>query len=122
MYSLPNFNLSVNIWRSASNPITDPPDVTAMGNLAASRRFRIFTVGLPALTAKYGQTAYLLLPKGTDVRSDSVTGGGDDTVEVPAGSGRYYIVVCVDDSGKGFANENRQATLMAKGPWPVPIP
>jgi hypothetical protein len=46
-------------------------------------------------------------------------------VEVPAGSGRYYEVVQVDDAGKGFPNEHRIAGLIATvdlGMWPVPYP
>jgi hypothetical protein len=68
----------------------------------------------------------LLLPKGTDVR-DELNATGRDGVECPAGSGRFYEVIFVDDIGKGFPNEHRGATMektFGPGPteWPTPIP
>jgi hypothetical protein len=59
---------------------------------------------------------------GTDIR-DLNTATGYDIVEVPAGTGRLYLVEQVDDVGKGFLNEHRCATL-SKGlfTWPSPIP
>lgn len=62
----------------------------------------------------------LLLPKLTDIR-----GPQDDTsadvVECPAGSGRWYFVVAVDDVAKGFSNEYRLAVLFAiAGTWVAP--
>jgi hypothetical protein len=57
-------------------------------------------------------------------------------VEVPSGSGRYYVVVAVDDVGRGFLNEHRYALVLpyygyypviivngwAAPAWPTPIP
>jgi hypothetical protein len=46
-----------------------------------------------------------------------------DTVEVPAGSGRYYAILAVDDVARGFENEYRLALAEpAYNLWPVPIP
>lgn len=67
---------------------------------------------------------YLLLQAYTDIRGENSVGGAD-TVEVPAGSGRYYTVTWVDDIGKGFSNEHRFACLVQDSPWApgvIPIP
>jgi hypothetical protein len=63
----------------------------------------------------------LLLPMLTDIRSDE-KGPGSDWAEVPAGSGRFYQVVYVEDIGKGFSNEHRGAMLIPYPPWPIPYP
>ena len=68
-----------------------------------------------------GGGMWLLVPTGTDIR-DFKTGGSGDTVEVGAGTGRFYVVCWVDDIGGGFANEHRFAELVAVAPWPVPYP
>jgi hypothetical protein len=73
----------------------------------------------------FGGSMQLLLPPLTDIR-DNLCLTGSDAVEVPLGSGRWYLVVFVDDFGKGFANEHRGA-MIVKPPsgaplWPSPIP
>ena len=72
---------------------------------------------------------WLLLPALTDIRSVvTFPGGGGskcDIVECPLGSGRFYLVISVDDVGKGFGNEFRCAAIQATnlyGVWPTPIP
>jgi hypothetical protein len=120
-FSLPSFPLTVNIWRFGGGP-GDPVDVIAAGNLAYGRRvmtqYWIWGVQDPPHSAVF---ACLLLPPFTDVQ-DAFNGVGPDTVEVPAGSGRLYLVDMVDDLGKGFANEHRFAMLSKTGAWPSPIP
>lgn len=74
-----------------------------------------------------GQTVAmtLLLPPLTDIRdSFNVPINSRDEVEVPAGSGRVYIVAIADDIAKGFANEHRYAILqkVLGLPWPTPTP
>lgn len=128
MFSLPTFNLSCNVWHGQTftpfaTPV-GPPDVADLEcNLAFGKRVQVLQSFVPA--AGQQQTIMeLLLPPLSDVRSpvtDSV-GGTTDAVECPAGSGRYYLVLGVDDAGKGFANEHRIAVLLAWGPWPSPIP
>lgn len=64
----------------------------------------------------------LLLNPLADIRGpqDSVS---SDLVEVPAGSGRLYWVIGVDDIGKGFANEHRFAYIVAcLAGWTAPYP
>lgn len=118
-YSLPQFNLTCNIWRVGSPPPLNPPALSAMCNLAMGRRAQI---GQLATGSNY---MALLLPAATDVRDFWSNGVGGDWVEVPAGSGRFYEVVAVDDVGKGFLNEHRVAFLnktRSLGDWPSPIP
>lgn len=124
-FSLPTFNLDCNIVTGGSTwPWT--ARLTVKGNLAWGRRVSQHneTAGAQNLT--------LLLPAGTDVRAGPVPNPpGNDLVEVPAGSGRSYIVLSVDDIGKGFPNEHRAAILtptsvaMTAGGthyWPTPFP
>lgn len=119
-FSTPRFNLTANIWRQSSGPPA-VPDVVSPANLAFGRRgasYQGLTVGQnePIMS--------LLLPAGTDVRGPACA-SGPDWVEVPAGTGRIYEVVGVDDSGKGFPNEHRVALVAWSvnfGPWPEPVP
>lgn len=121
-FRLPNFNLTVGVWRAWQSPATDPPALLTSGNLALGRRVSNALTGGQYYDYSAGLAMELLLPKGTDVRSYEKTFVGNDYVEVPFGSGRYYQVTWVDDVGKGFANEYRLALLTAWNAWPVPIP
>jgi len=122
-FTLPTFNLSVNIWRSSTYagiiPPVAVPDVTSLGNLATGPR-QIGNAGWTVST--------LLLPALTDVRysesGNNLPGNiiDFDLVECPAGSGRCYQVDWVEDLGKGFSNEHRLAALFQIPPWPQPIP
>jgi hypothetical protein len=117
-YSLPQFNLPVKLWRFP-NIVTNPADLTTVGNLVGSRPDAdpIPSVGIGTLAQRQVVASYfsrfmtLLLPKLTDVRPPQATGQGD-VLEVPSGTGRYYWVASVDDVGKGFANEHRFAYLV----------
>lgn len=118
-YTLPVFNLLVNIWRNG-RLYTDPPDVSTFGNLALGRRVSGSKLQSNTTNPSDGGM-WLLLPKDTDIRdSKSVT--GEDMVEVPAGTGRLYTSKWVDDCGKGFANEHRFAVIFGLPPWGVPFP
>jgi hypothetical protein len=117
-FSVPTFPLAVNLWRGGVSVLL-PPSVVTVGNLAWGRRVSSYqglhnNVGDDLLMT-------LLLPVGTDVRSPACPSGAD-TVEVPAGSGRFYTAIGVDDIGKGFSNEHRAAVLRTRAPWPQPIP
>lgn len=102
-----------------------------LGNLAIGRRVQQSSNIDPFENLSFVQPT-LLLPAGTDIR-DQCCNGTEDVVEVPAGSGRWYQVIGVDDSGKGFPNEHRIAVLQkiyeTVDPvafpglfWPTPIP
>lgn len=123
-YTIPTFNLLINIWRGTT-PITNPPDVTTMGNLAWGNRInnmtsRTYTGGTPTVTHNSAAMT-LLLPKLTDIRGLIPAFGQGDTVEAPAGSGRYYTTLYVDDIGKGFANEHRAAIISMTTPVTYPL-
>jgi len=114
----PTFNIVCNIFTGLA-----PPAGLRLAavpcNLAAGRRGRnsegeMIVIGL-------GGGMWLLLPARTDIR-DFASASGADSVECPAGSGRYYQVEWVDDSGRGFSNESRFALLFKLVPWPTPYP
>jgi len=123
MFTIPTFNLTCNLWTAGTFP--GAPRVAAMPcNLQAGRRLHVLdyqeNVGITAT----GSAMFLLTASGSDVR-DLYTLAGSDVVEVPAGSGRFYMVQVTDDVGKGFPNEFRfsvicKSTLVPN--WPVPIP
>jgi hypothetical protein len=127
-FTLPTFDLLCNIF---DYPLFVVPRLANVPcNLAWGRR-----VGLPFNDASAGTgdsqafaSMTLLLPKLTDVRDwlCAPPSTGADQIEVPAGSGRWYTVIAVDDIGKGFSNEHRAAwigkTGNALGFWPTPIP
>jgi hypothetical protein len=120
-FTLPTFNLLCNVWTG-----TAPPPGARRAqfpcNLAWGRRVN---TSLDSVGAFWPTT--ILLPALADIRTITQTGvaSGNDVVEVPAGSGRYYVAEHVDDIGKGFSNEHRGAILIATrqyGDWPTPIP
>lgn len=129
-FTLPEFNLTCNIWRSMGLvwPLGSP-DVVSDCNLAFGRRVLAPNNFRPNESSFLMQ---LLLPALTDIR-DLSCAAVPDTVEVPAGSGRWYQALLVDDIGKGFDNEHRVAGILkvsnAMTPyffnvpqWPAPIP
>lgn len=129
-FTIPSFPILCNVFDGPVWPaplrIADLPC-----NLAIGRRVQIdgFDRGSsPGL----GMAPTLLVPALSDLRDESCSTDAD-LVEVPAGSGRVYLVCCVDDFGKGFPNEHRAAALTkacafvdpSRYPglfWPVPIP
>jgi hypothetical protein len=119
-FSVPKFNLTVNVWNGADEP-PGAPTFVVKGNLAYGRRTS------PSGTldqAEQGLTMQLLLPAGTDAQW-AIQGVGPSVMEVPAGSGRFYVCAGVDDVGKGWSNEHRVALLIATsdyGYWPIPMP
>jgi hypothetical protein len=119
-YSQPTFNLTCNVWRHGV-PTTDPPALSPRCNLAWGKRVNVASTGGTGFIGIPLVTMQLLLPKLTDVRGPQCP-TGDDTIEVPAGSGRIYTVTFVDDIGKGFLNEHRCAILQQGTGWPEPIP
>lgn len=130
MYTLPQFNLLCDIWTgpwvTKVLRVVDVPCNLAMGKRVTDNGAEFnWTNPIPG-------TAKVLLPKGTDVR-DCSTSTTSDLLEIPKGTGRWYVVANVDDIGKGFANEHRYCYLTkacfnidpAAFPglfWPTPIP
>jgi hypothetical protein len=130
----PTFNLTANIWRYLT-PVGNPPDATTPCNLSNTRARESVGYVIATSRLQYVPQTELLVPKLTDLRGYSTTNTGD-CVEVPAGSGRFYGVLWVDDVGKGFTNEYRIAAILplvgwalsyfntgwSGRLWPVPLP
>jgi len=115
-FVVPTFNLSANVWRNG-NATTNPPDLTVDCQLRAAGKQS--TGQDPANGWAFLWS--LLIASGTDIRDD-ISSGGKDTVECPAGTGRFYSVELVDDVARGFSNEYRIAFIQKVSPWPVPTP
>ena len=110
---VPTFNLTVNLWQNqfGAPPFIGVPLVIT-GALVLGERVGIFGLGT--------RQVYLLVPKLTDIHHARVL-GGTDYVEVPAGTLRFYRVDQVDDVGRGYPNEYRQATILMVPPVPDPL-
>lgn len=136
MFILPTFNLTCNIWRYTLNPRTDPPTIAGQvcnlqfGHKNSWGPVESFVPNTSHTAfnnniANYAMARNLLLPVHTDIRpawyGGVVNVGQGDFVEVPAGSGRFYGTMDVDDVAKGFTNEYRVALLVPFPTWPVPI-
>ena len=113
--------LLADIWNNGNVlPPVGPPTI---GNvpcaLVLGDRVALFTVNV------YGPQNnvlhYILVPKLTNVW-DAHNLGGPSVVCCPRLSNRFYVVVDVDDVGKGYSNEYRQLTVIKGGVWPTPIP
>lgn len=129
-YKIPDFVVPVDVYTVAAGAHT--LRFSTMGNMMVGRTVK-FPIG--AGEENTGITALsvqLALPALTDVR-DASCGGDSDIVDCPAGSGRFYIVLGVEDVGKTFPNEFRVASLAKiwnfvgngaglTAPWPTPIP
>jgi len=112
----PVFNLTANVWRAASDPDVDPPDVVTECQLRAAGKQ---STGQDAAHDWVFLWA-VLVPKDTDIRDWA--SGSRDYIEIPAASGRMYRIEMVDDVGKGFTNEYRTGFIQKETGWPAPIP
>jgi hypothetical protein len=140
-FNTPTFNLTVNLW--SATLVTNPPTMSFLACLSPGRRTMLLapsTLTNPVYVQvpTWGPTSELMCPKGTDIRG-AQNSGMTNVVECPAGSARYYLVLFVEDVGKGFPNEYRlallkqcdfgtvaltdfQAVFGTVPPWPVPTP
>lgn len=129
-FSVPTFPITCNLWRGPwlTRVFADNLDC----NLANGRRGVQSNFWEPEFFSGAQNVAQLLLPALSDVR-DASNAPEPDVVEVPAFSGRWYIVLGFDDVGKGFPNEYRIAyitkiyetlnpTNYAGLVWPAPCP
>jgi hypothetical protein len=116
-FVLPTFNLSCNVWHGLIDPRTHPPSITVDCQLRGVNQ----SSGTSSPELPYVPGNYFLFPPLTDIRDGSGP-SGTDSLECPAGSGRFYYVTNVDDIGKGFTNEHRYALVQKYPPWPEPIP
>jgi hypothetical protein len=134
-YRVPVMNLTCNIWLAYDWALTNlppsrPPDSVSICQLSLGDRIRGGTAGSEGVFA-----VWLALPPGWNINDGQAyeqTWG--DTVECPAGTGRYYVCIGQDDVGLGFANSYRSAllakvdafftgsTYRAVSPWPTLTP
>lgn len=115
-FSLPVMPLTCNVWRvAAGRPPVGAPAATFLGNLAWGKRVGVPSTGGTSTLGVVLMTMTLLCPTGTHFVSDAnlVTA---DTVEVPAGSGRHYLVAFADYIGQGFPNQHIGALLVQYTP------
>lgn len=131
-YVQPDYNILANLF-SVALPSSLSFRTQTVCNLALGRRVN-FPVGAGVGSSFGGFYMTLLVPPLTDIRDGMCAPGNNgDVVEVPAGSGRWYTCLGVDDVGKGFTNEHRAAALGKIGAygqwvalgipwWPAPIP
>jgi hypothetical protein len=134
MFGLPQFDITADVYRLPF--IYDFNSRVFFDTLPCQLRlygpYPRFTLAFAAGNVVSEGQAAVLFPHGTDIRDESCTPAAD-LLEVPTGSGRWYLVAYVDDVGKGFPNEYRMAivwkvfgddglTFFNFPPWPVPIP
>jgi hypothetical protein len=129
-FSLPSFNITVAVY---SGPwLGGSFRFESLANYAFGRRVGVGVLG-PADPTHQALTfeSLLLLPPGTDIRS-GMCADSPDVVEIPVGSGRWYMVFAVDVIGMGFPNEHVGAAVVQisarSSPssfpglvWPVPM-
>lgn len=126
----PAFPLTASVWHNGGvGGAYATPDLVLTVNLSPGRRVLV----AQALVSSPGQTPWfveLLAPMRSDIRA-AWNGGVSDLVEVPAGTGRFYVVYAVDDVGRGFLNEYRLAlvnyqpsgtAVFGAGLHPAPVP
>lgn len=115
-FRTPNFNVPCNVWRNGDDPTTDPPAFSTICNISCGERTNIAMVDMA--TTFFVE---ILLPKLTDVRGVN-TSAGSDTIEAPSDTGRYYLVLFVEDVAKSYDNEYRLVISSQVAPRPVPTP
>lgn len=116
-FVVPQFNLLCNVWHGQAPPPVGAPDIAilpcqlawdVLGDkpfVVGTNVFHLMKVRVPILT---------------DLRG-TASSTGRDVVEIPASSGRFYIVHFVDDVARGFGNEYRAAGVQLAD-WPTPLP
>lgn len=129
-YVTPTFNILCAVQTGHIGPPTPAP--MRLIHVPCFLQFGSFQAPIGFQAGGFGaiiKQMYLGCPPLTDLRS-SVNAMNPDYVEVPEGSGRWYICGFVDDVWKGFPTEHRVALLTwvttAGYPWspfwPVPMP
>lgn len=107
-YSRPRMPIQCDIY---DNVGTVPPTAAPrVANVNCQLRFLRSQFAQLADNGRGVSTMLLLVNPGTDIR---MTWGFNlpDLVEVPSGTGRWYVVNAVDDVAKGFPNEYRAASI-----------
>jgi hypothetical protein len=116
-FRLPTFNLACAVYDFGTAP-AGPPRIASV---PCQLRAPLHVSTNPSAVFGSGSGWVLAVPKLTDLR-DFFNAAGNDTVECPVGSGRFYNLDIVDDVAKGFSNEYRIALLYKTLTWPTPVP
>lgn len=134
-FTVPRFNITVNVftgpWLTKTLRVAD-----LAANFAIGRREQQAGndfINASSFQPESGLTAFLLLPSGSDVRSQSNGGGVQDVIEIPSGSNCWYQCTAWEDMAMGFPNQYRMAAVAkiweelnpiyyAGCVWPVPTP
>jgi hypothetical protein len=108
-FTLPEFNVSVGLWRG---PWLSKVAVAVIdANVSLGRRVIQQFQDLDIAQSVIGTPQTLLLmPASTDVRS-RIAAPANDLFEIPNGSGRWYEVNSVEVVAMGFANEHVVAVV-----------
>lgn len=125
-FTIPTFNVPFNGWRQAALPPGPPRAYQGICNFSLGKRVVAGTDQTAVQTPGSGVgidvfLRIMMVAAATDVRGRYAT-GGSDVVEVPAGSGAFYLVGDVADMAKGFANEHRVCWCSPFFPIPFPNP
>ena len=121
-FVLPTFPIVCNIFNKGTYPAGPPRIANQPCQLRAPTPSAVAAF-IPV--ASQTVTMTLLLPALTDIRDPiNAPTNSEDWVECPAGSGRVYVAIRVDDIAKGFSNEHRYCILSKVFglPWPTPTP
>lgn len=117
---MPSFNLVVEIWSQASNPLTAPPRLTVEAALLAPRRAAV-PFSATGVVTQLPAMSYLLFPARTDVRGLFPNNQRDWALVVSV-PGCYWIVWQVYDVARDWPTEFRVGVVANGGTWPSPIP
>jgi len=116
-FTLPQFVSLCNIWHANAVPPVGAPDIADEPCQLCWDR----SGSVPFMAGVVVQHLMLLrVHPGVDLRGRT-SSTAQDTVEVPAGSGRFYTCHIVDDVALGFPNQYRQG-MVALAAHPTPLP
>jgi hypothetical protein len=106
-FRVPVFNILANLWTFHAAPYP-PPGAPRIAN----QQCQLYHCKEQPLVSGAGLELAMLirLPAGTDIRGPLST-TNFDVVEVPVGSGNWYLAEDVNDIARGFQNEYRVASL-----------
>lgn len=128
-FVLPTFNVSANVY-DGNGPGIFVPGTQRLVVLCNFSLGRLVITGPDAQPSNLPGTGsgidsvyrIMRVPALTDIRSAWSLATFPDEVEVPAGSGCFYIVEDVADQAKGFPNEHRLAWVIVDRRNPIPFP
>lgn len=124
-FNPPTLPIKCNIWQGQAGLVAPPTGPPTQANVpCALRHYK--TVGGYLAQNNHVTVSAILLAARTDIRPTRAQGQNGDLVEVPAGSGCFWVVEGVADVARGFANEYRLAWLITNWSmaafwvWPMP--